>query len=83
MAVVVFVTDSCKAKLVIGVTAGLIQEQTGVFAERMQGWHLYVLRYSVSVFGKSASMLITMLGLSGYSNGYQATIIIARNTNWV
>ena len=26
----------------VGVAAGLIQEQAGVFAERMQEWHLWV-----------------------------------------
>ena len=63
----------------IGVTVGLMQGQTGVFAERIQGQHLYVLGYSASVFGNSASMLIAMLGLLGNSNGYQATIAVARN----
>ena len=67
-------------KPVTWVTAGLIQGQTGVFAEQIQGQHLYVLRYSASVFGNSASMLIAMLGLSGYSNGYQATVAVARNS---
>ena len=61
------------------ITAGLIQEQTGVFAKRMQGRHLYILRYSANIFGNSASILIAILGLSGYSNGYQATVAIARN----
>ena len=56
-----------------------MQGQTGVFAERMQGRHLYVLGYSVSVFGNSASMLIAMLGLSGHINGYQTTVAVARN----
>jgi hypothetical protein len=64
-----------------GVIAGLMQEQTGVFAEWMQGWHLYVLRYSVSVFSNLVSMLITTLGLSGYSNRYRATVAIIRNTS--
>jgi hypothetical protein len=67
-------------KLVIGVIAGLMQGRTGVFAERMQGWHLYVLGYSVSVFGNSVSMLIATLGLSGYSNGYWATVAVIRNS---
>ena len=35
--------------------------------------------YSVSVFSNSASMLIAMLGLSGHSNGYRATVTMARN----
>jgi len=47
------------------VAVRLIQGQTGVFAERMQGQHLYVLEYSVSVFGNSASMLIASLRLIG------------------
>jgi hypothetical protein len=64
---------------VTGVTAGLMQGRTGVFAERMQGRLLYVLGYSASVFGNSVSMLIAALGLSGHSNGYQATVTIARN----
>ena len=62
-----------------GVTAGLMQGRTEVFAERMQGWHLYVLRYSASIFGNSVSMLIAALGLSGHSNGYRATVAVARN----
>ena len=56
-----------------------MQGQTGVFAERMQGRHLYVLGYSASVFGNLASMLIAMLGLSGHSNGYRTTVAVARN----
>jgi hypothetical protein len=40
---------------------------------------LYVLGYSASVFGNSVSMLIAALGLLGHSNGYQATVAIARN----
>ena len=68
-------------KPVIRVTPGLMQGQTEVFAEWMQGWHLYVLEYSVSVFSNSASMLIAMLGLSGHSNGYQTTVTVARNIN--
>ena len=56
-----------------GVAAGLMQGRTGVFAERMQGQHLYILGYSASVFGNSVSMLIATLGLSGHSNGYRAT----------
>jgi hypothetical protein len=62
--------DGCKAKLVTGVIAGLMQGRTGVFAEWMQGRHLYVLGYLASVFGNSVSMFIVTLGLSGYSNGY-------------
>ena len=68
-------------KPVTWVTAGLMQGQAGVFAERMQGRHLYVLGYSASVFGNSASMLIAMLGLSGHSNGYRTTVAMARNRN--
>jgi len=67
-------------KPVTGIIAGLMQGRTGVFTERMQGRHLYVLGYSVSVFGNSVSMLIAMLGLSGHSNGYQATVAVIRNT---
>ena len=66
-------------KPVTWVIVGLMQGQAGVFAERMQGRHLYVLRYSVSVFGNSVSMLIAALGLSGHSNGYRATVAVARN----
>ena len=66
-------------KLVTWVTAGLMQGQTGVFAERMQGQHLYVLGYLASVFGNSVSMLIAMLGLLGHSNGYRTTVAVARN----
>ena len=66
----------------IGVTAGLMQERTGVFAEQMQGQHLYVLGYLASVFDNLVSMLIAMLGLSGHSNGYRATVAVARNTNY-
>jgi hypothetical protein len=68
-------------KLVTVVIAGLMQGQTGVFAERMQGQHLYVLEYSASVFGNSVSMLITTLGLSGYNNRYQATVAVIYNNN--
>jgi hypothetical protein len=64
---------------VTGVIARLMQRRTGVFAERMQGRHLYVLRYLASVFGNSVSMLIATLGLLGHSNGYQATVAMARN----
>jgi hypothetical protein len=64
---------------VMEVTAGLMQGRTGVFPERMQERHLYVLRYSASVFGNSVSMLIAMLCLSGYSNGYWATVAMAHN----
>jgi hypothetical protein len=55
--------DGCKVKLVIGVIVGLMQRQIGVFAEWMQGWYLYILGYSASVFSNSVSILITMLGL--------------------
>ena len=65
----------------MGVAAGLMQGRTGAFAERMQGRHLYVLRYSVSVFGNLASMLIAMLGLLGQSNGYRTIVAIARNND--
>jgi hypothetical protein len=65
---------------VIGVIAGLMQGRTGVFAERMQEQHLYVLRYSASVFSNSVSMLIVMLGLSGYNNRYRATVAVICNT---
>jgi hypothetical protein len=64
---------------VTGVAAGLMQRRTGVFAKRMQGWHLYILGYSASVFSNSVSMLIAMLGLSGHSNGYRTTVAVARN----
>ena len=63
----------------MGIAAGLMQGRIGVFAERMQGRHLYILGYSASVFGNSVSMLIATLGLSGHSNGYQATVAMARN----
>jgi hypothetical protein len=66
---------------VTGVIAGLIQGRTEVFAEWMQGQHLYVLGYSASVFGNLVSMLIATLGLSGHSNGYQATVAVIRNRN--
>jgi hypothetical protein len=62
-----------------GVIAELIQEQTGVFAEQMQGWHLYVLGYSVSIFSNSMSMLIVTLGLLGHSNRYRATVAMICN----
>jgi hypothetical protein len=58
----------------------LMQEQTEVFAEQMQGWHLYVLGYLVSVFSNSASILITTLDLLGHSNRYQATIAVICNS---
>jgi hypothetical protein len=74
------VYDSCKTKPVTGVITGLIQGRTGIFAEWMQGRHLYVLRYSVSVFGNLVSMLIVTLGLLGYSNGYQTTVAMIRNS---
>jgi hypothetical protein len=67
-------------KLVIGVIAGLIQGRSGAFAEWMQEWHLYILRYSVSIFSNSASILIVTLGLLGYSNGYQATVAVICNS---
>jgi hypothetical protein len=70
------------AELVIGVIAGLMQEWTGVFAEWMQGLHLYILGYLASIFSNSVSMLIATLGLSGYSNRYQATVtVICNNIN--
>jgi hypothetical protein len=71
--------DGYKAKLVTGVIVGLMQGQTGIFAEWMQGQYLYVLGYLASVFGNSVSMLIAMLGLSGNSNGYWATIAVICN----
>jgi hypothetical protein len=61
-------------ELVTGVIARLMQGRTGVFAEQIQGWHLYVLGYLASVFSNSVSILIATLGLSGNSNGYQATV---------
>jgi hypothetical protein len=64
---------------VIGVIVELMQGQTGVFAEWMQGRYLYVLSYSASVFNNSVSMLIMTLGLSSHSNGYQATVAMIRN----
>jgi hypothetical protein len=64
----------------MGVIIELIQGQTKVFAEQMQGQHLYVLEYSVSVFGNSANIFITILGSSGHSNKYQTTITITHNT---
>jgi hypothetical protein len=45
----------------------------------MQGWHLYILGYSASVFGNLASMLIAMLGLLSHSNWYQATVAVIHN----
>jgi hypothetical protein len=66
-------------KPVTEVIAGQMQGQIGVFAERMQGQHLYVLRYSASVFSNSVSMLIMTLGLSGHSNEYQATVAMIHN----
>jgi hypothetical protein len=64
---------------VIGVIAELMQGWIEVFAERMQRQYLYVLGYSMSIFSNSVSMLIIMLGLSGYSNGYQATVAVIHN----
>jgi hypothetical protein len=61
------------------VIVGLMQGQTGVFTEWIQGWHLYILEYLASVFSNSVSMLIAMLSLSGHSNGYQATVAMIRN----
>jgi hypothetical protein len=58
-----------------------IQRQIGVFTEWMQGRYLYVLRYLVSIFSNLASILITMLGLSDYSNRHQATIAMTHNKN--
>jgi hypothetical protein len=46
----------------------------------MQEWYLYILGYLVSILGNSASIFITMLELSGYSNEYWATIAIACNS---
>jgi hypothetical protein len=63
---------------VTGVIAGLMQGQIEVFAKQMQGWHLYVLGYSASVFSNSVSMLIATLGLLGHNNGYQATVAVIR-----
>jgi hypothetical protein len=65
---------------VTGVIAGLMQGQIGIFAERMQGRHLYVLGYSVSIFGNLVSILIATLGLSSYSNGYRATVAVICNS---
>jgi hypothetical protein len=64
----------------MGVAAGLMQGQTGVFAEQMQGRHLYILGYSASLFGNLVSILIATLGLSGHSNGYRATVAVAHNS---
>jgi hypothetical protein len=64
---------------VTGVIVGLMQEQIGVFAEQMQGQHLYILRYLVSIFSNLVSMLITILGLLGYSNEYQVTVAVFCN----
>jgi len=68
---------------VTGIIAGLMQGWTGVFAEQMQEWHLYILRYSASIFGNSVSILIVMLGLLGHSNEYWATIAVIHNTGYV
>jgi hypothetical protein len=65
---------------VTGVIVGLMQRQTGVFAEQMQERHLYVLGYSVSVFGNSVSMLIATLDLLGYNNRYRATVAVIYNS---
>jgi hypothetical protein len=67
----------------MGVTTGLIQGQTGVFTEQMQGQYLYVLGYLASVFGNSVSMLIAMLSLLSYSNRYRATIAITHNIKYL
>jgi hypothetical protein len=64
---------------VTGVIVGLIQEQTGVFTEQMQGQHLYILGYLMSIFGNLVSMLIATLGLLGYSNGYRTTVAVICN----
>jgi hypothetical protein len=64
---------------VIGVIAGLIQGQTGVFAEWMKGQHLYILRYLESVFSNLVSMLIMILILLGHSNRYRATVAVIHN----
>ena len=50
-----------------GVAARLMQEQTGVFAERMQERLLYVLGYSVSVFGNSVSVFGNSVSVFGNS----------------
>ena len=34
---VIILYDGCKVKLVMGITTGLMQGRTGVFAEQMQG----------------------------------------------
>jgi len=65
---------------VTGVIVGLMQRQTGIFAEQMQERHLYVLGYSVSVFGNSVSMLIATLDLLGYNNRYRATVAVIYNS---
>jgi hypothetical protein len=52
------------------VTVRLIQGWTRVFTEQIQGWYLYILGYLASIFSNSVSILIAILGLSGYSNGY-------------
>jgi len=67
-------------KLVTGVIIELMQGQIEVFAEWIQGWHLYILRYSASVFGNSVSVLIVMLVLSGHSNRYRVTIAMTCNS---
>jgi len=64
---------------VIGITAELMQGQIGVFTEQIKEQHLYVLRYSVSIFSNSVSILIVILGLSSYNNRYWATIAMAYN----
>jgi hypothetical protein len=46
----------------------------------MQGQHLYILRYLVSIFNNLESILIVTLGLLGYSNGYQTTVAMIHNT---
>jgi hypothetical protein len=65
------------------VIAGLMQGRTEVFAERMQEQHLYVLRYSASIFGNSVSVLIATLGLSGHSNMYWATVAVICNIQYI
>jgi hypothetical protein len=37
--------------------------------------------HSASAFGNSVSMLIAALGLSGYCNGYRATVAVICNIN--
>jgi hypothetical protein len=57
-----------------------MQEWIEVFAEWIQERHLYVLRYLASVFSNSVSILIVILGLSGYSNRYWTTVTVIHNS---